>query len=98
MARLKQQQQLETVEAQAGQEAILLPTVAASFLQAVSWRKQSELWTQIQMVDVDGCHWMLFLNDSSTPGWRKQRVPLQLLPSSRSMVHWSESSMSASHL
>lgn len=59
MARLKQQQQLETVEAQAGQEAILLPTVAASFLQAVSWRKQSELWTQIQMVDVDGCHWML---------------------------------------
>eukprot|EP00434_Breviolum_minutum_P018650 symbB.v1.2.016454.t1/scaffold1252.1/size200744/2 len=43
MARLKQQQQLETVEAQAGQEAILLPTVAASFLQAVSWRKQSEL-------------------------------------------------------
>lgn len=29
MARLKQQQQLETVEAQAGQEAILLPTVCS---------------------------------------------------------------------
>ena len=76
-----------------------------SQLEEAKWAVDSDLDggarlhnSRCTLKDADGWHWMLFLHDSSTPGWRKQRVPLHLLPSSRSTVHWSENSMSASHL
>lgn len=109
MARLKQQEQMETVEAQARKEArgkqqSSLHVVTLQW-QAVTLRKQSEPSTESQNesnMSRESCQgaWRDVRNMDGMfdmVGWMKQHVRLHLLCSLKSMVHWSESSMSGSH-